>query len=953
MTDPKQSQLNRFKVDLKDYKILKEIQTDSHSSVYSIQDIHTKKHYAAKTIKNKNEKEIIKQFNNYSFNNVFVCQNPTLVKYYGYSTKDFDGNNNTTLIMDLMIDLPLSSFINKAQNGISNLTFKKERQMILLGIARGMMYLQEHHILLRYLNPSDIYLDENHHPHLINYGLLNNYKNSNINVKNLTYQEMIYIAPEILSNKHYNIKTNVYSFGIIMYELLTETTPFPLYKSGKITTKEFIEKISQEDFHPKFTTPLKKSFKKLIKRCLSKNPLERPSFDEIFNLLAYNMEDSLYDPNEDKDEDEDENNYYLKETNIDELFEYIDSITKNDMIAYEDSLNKTVEDLRRDNDLLKLDNEQMREHIELLKKQNVQLAKKFEELYLDHVVPLENSIEKQKKRNDRMNDKMKKVVSKIEVNRKESNLEISPPEEPKLESKKEEQEAKKTEELGTSWDDFEDMNKSDDEDKFTDSDEEKKIVKKRLTVKSKSNCKNIGLMKMSSKSDSEENYEVICPKSKLIERSTRFPHKKYLKAISKSDDDDNENDYNHNDFNETNISVDRFNALPLRFQKSFVSEYIKNAPQKFNGEMMLIKDLLDYLLKFHESINSIHYFTITTNESKESYKNTNEWCQDISEVHLLSASTEILYLNSSLDSSEFIELIKQFKSVSIEIKYPSENFSKTFKILSDIKDSFIKDLKIAVSISGIATSDDTFRKNKDITSVKLDSTVLYIGKNSFRDCSSLVFIKIPSSVQSIEYGAFRKCVSLKQISIPSSVTSIGEGSFSICTSLQKLILPNSINEIEQFAFAGCISLKEFTVPKSITTIPASCFSDCSSLTKIILPNSITKIESRAFHKCSSLKCIMLPSSIVSIGEGAFGGCSSLIEIEIPPKVTIIKKTTFAECTSLENVTIPQSVCSIEDQSFEGCFSLNVVKVPSSVTSLGFWAFPPNTVISSKDPKKLN
>lgn len=47
-----------------------------------------------------------------------------------------------------------------------------------------------------------------------------------------------------------------------------------------------------------------------------------------------------------------------------------------------------------------------------------------------------------------------------------------------------------------------------------------------------------------------------------------------MKAISKSDDDDNGSNYNHKDFNETNISVDRFNALPLRFQKSFVSVYI-------------------------------------------------------------------------------------------------------------------------------------------------------------------------------------------------------------------------------------------------------------------------------------------------------------------------------------------------------------------------------------------
>lgn len=77
-------------------------------------------------------------------------------------------------------------------------------------------------------------------------------------------------------------------------------------------------------------------------------------------------------------------------------------------------------------------------------------------------------------------------------------------------------------------------------------------------------------MKMSSKSDNEENYKVICPKSKQIERSTRFPHKKYMKVINKSNNDDNENDYNHKYFNETNISVQKI--ICFRIQHKCTTE---------------------------------------------------------------------------------------------------------------------------------------------------------------------------------------------------------------------------------------------------------------------------------------------------------------------------------------------------------------------------------------------
>ena len=518
MTQP--SSHNQFKIDLKDFKITKEISIGGHSSVYSVQNIKTRKNYAAKVIKNEDEGELIKKMNNYSFYNICLGQHPTLAKYYGYSPFDFKGNKNVTLIIDLMADLPLSTFIDKAQNGITNLSYKRSRQIILLGIARGMMYLQKHHILLRNLNPSNIYLDEQHHPLIINYGFSNNTKLSKLNPKDLKYQDAIYMAPEILSNNHYNLKSNVYSFGIIMFQILTETTPYPLYEKGKMSSTQFVQKIINEDFHPKFSTPVKRSFKKLIKRCLSKNANDRPTFEEIFNLLAYNIEDSIFDTTDDNNEpDDNDHNYYLDDTNNDEFFEYIDLITKDDIINYTDPLNTSVDKLKQENQYLKTENEQMQEQIALLKKQNIQLAKNFEKLYEDHVAPLENTIEQFKKDNE----KMKKIISKFVLQKKESNLEISPPEETKVVKK----EVVTPLNLGgTSWDDFEDSkDQSSDKDKkkieksFSDSDDDNVGKKRsvplsgrRFSLKEKRILKNVPLKKFSSKSDTEDDFEMNCGK---------------------------------------------------------------------------------------------------------------------------------------------------------------------------------------------------------------------------------------------------------------------------------------------------------------------------------------------------------------------------------------------------------------------------------------------------------
>lgn len=86
----------------------------------------------------------------------------------------------------------LSSFIDKAQNDISNENYQNTKCIILLGIFRGMMYLSQHHILHHNLNSDNIFLDEKYHPILVNYGYANLGILARKYPKDLTYQESIY-----------------------------------------------------------------------------------------------------------------------------------------------------------------------------------------------------------------------------------------------------------------------------------------------------------------------------------------------------------------------------------------------------------------------------------------------------------------------------------------------------------------------------------------------------------------------------------------------------------------------------------------------------------------------------------------------------------------------------------------------------------------------------------------
>ena len=132
------------------------------------------------------------------------------------------------------------------------------------------------------------------------------------------------MAPEIIEGKHFSGKADVYSFGIMMFEILTDSTPYPSLESGKINEFNFNKKVVENDYRPKINFPIKKSIKKLMTKCWSKNPNERPTFEEIFYMLAYNIENSV-DIYDDDDYDYDDNE---EEEDLEEKYSFIEEENK-------------------------------------------------------------------------------------------------------------------------------------------------------------------------------------------------------------------------------------------------------------------------------------------------------------------------------------------------------------------------------------------------------------------------------------------------------------------------------------------------------------------------------------------------------------------------------------------------------------------------------------------------
>ena len=85
-----------------------------------------------------------------------------------------------------------------------------------------------------------------------------------------------YMSPENLQGKPYNLKTDVYSWAMIMWNVLALEPPFALY-----TEQMIIDRVCNRGYRPKVFSTWSARMSKTIRLSWSANINERPSFSEI------------------------------------------------------------------------------------------------------------------------------------------------------------------------------------------------------------------------------------------------------------------------------------------------------------------------------------------------------------------------------------------------------------------------------------------------------------------------------------------------------------------------------------------------------------------------------------------------------------------------------------------------------------------------------------------------
>ncbi|RGB42320.1 kinase-like domain-containing protein, partial [Rhizophagus diaphanus] len=104
--------------------------------------------------------------------------------------------------------------------------------------------------------------------------------NESENAKNNIYGVLPYIAPEILRGQNHTKASDIYSFGIIMYEVISGLPPYHNLKHDNNLAIKICKGL-----RPRFNIKAPQLIVSLIKGCLDAVPSNRPKAEEIYDIL--------------------------------------------------------------------------------------------------------------------------------------------------------------------------------------------------------------------------------------------------------------------------------------------------------------------------------------------------------------------------------------------------------------------------------------------------------------------------------------------------------------------------------------------------------------------------------------------------------------------------------------------------------------------------------------------
>ena len=265
------------------YEILSKVGAGGMSVVYKAKDHTLGRFVAIKVLKPEFSEDVnfVTKFRTEA-QSAAGLEHPNIVNIYDVGSE----NGLYYIVMEYVEGITLKTYIEKK----GQLSFK-ESASIAIQVARGIEAAHNKNIIHRDIKPQNIIISTDGKVKVTDFGIAK--ATSSNTISSDVMGSVHYASPEQARNGFVDGRSDIYSLGIVMFEMVTGRVPF----DGDTTVAVALQHLQEEIARPSIYAPdLPISFEKIILKCTQKTPDRR--YQTIEELLT-DIRRSLAHPDED------------------------------------------------------------------------------------------------------------------------------------------------------------------------------------------------------------------------------------------------------------------------------------------------------------------------------------------------------------------------------------------------------------------------------------------------------------------------------------------------------------------------------------------------------------------------------------------------------------------------------------------------------------------------------